>query len=44
VFLGLLNEGILTASNLVGALSTVITEAEVDIFVAALKRVLARQR
>jgi glutamate-1-semialdehyde 2,1-aminomutase len=44
VFLGLLNEGILTASNLVGALSTVITEAEVDIFVAAFKRVLARQR
>ena len=44
VFLGLLNEGILTASNLVGALSTVITEAEVDVFVAAFKRVLARRR
>jgi glutamate-1-semialdehyde 2,1-aminomutase len=44
VFLGLLNEGFLTASNLVGALSTAITEAEVDAFVAAFRRVLARQR
>ena len=43
VFLGLLNEGILTASNLVGSLSTAITEAEVDVFVDAFRRVLARQ-
>lgn len=42
VFLGLLNEGILLAPNLVGAVSTVIGEAEVDAFVAAFRRVLAR--
>ena len=43
VFLGMMNEGFLTASNLVGALSTANTDAEVDAFVAAFKRVLARQ-
>ena len=44
VFLGMINEGILMASNLVGGLSTAITETEVDTFVNALKRVLERQR
>ena len=43
VFLGLLNEGILIAPNLVGAVSTVIGEAEVDAFVDAFRRVLQRQ-
>ena len=43
VFLGLLNEGILMAANLVGAVSTEIGEAEIDAFTAALKRVLERQ-
>ena len=43
VFLGLLNEGILMAPNLVGAVSTVIGEAEVDEFVGAFRRVLQRQ-
>ncbi len=43
MFLGLMNEGILTAPNLVGALSTVITEAEVDTFLGAFQRVLERQ-
>ena len=43
VFLGMMNEGFLTASNLVGALSTANTEAEVDAFVDAFKRVLRRQ-
>ena len=42
VFLGLLNEGILMASNLVGAVSTEIGEAEIDAFTAALRRVLER--
>ena len=42
VFLGLLNEGILMAANLVGAVSTEIGEAEVDAFNAALRRVLER--
>ena len=42
VFLGLLNEGILMASNLVGAVSTQIGTAEIDAFVAALQRVLER--
>ena len=42
VFLGLLNEGILMAANLVGAVSTEIGEAEVDAFTAALRRVLER--
>ncbi len=44
VFLGLMNEGILIASNLVGALATAITEAEVDAFLEAFKRVLERRR
>jgi len=43
VFLGLMNEGILTASNLVGALSTALGEAEVDVYLEAFKRVLERQ-
>ena len=43
VFLGLMNEGILMAPNLVGAVSTVIGEAEVDTFVEAFRRVLQRQ-
>ena len=42
VFLGLLNEGILMAANLVGAVSTEIGEAEIDAFTAALRRVLER--
>ena len=44
VFLGLMNEGILMASNLVGGLSTALGEEEVDTFVGALRRVLERQR
>ena len=43
VFLGLLNEGILIAPNLVGAVSTVIGEPEVDSFVDAFRTVLQRQ-
>ena len=43
VFLGLLNEGILMAPNLVGAVSTVIGEEEVDAFVGAFRNVLQRQ-
>lgn len=43
VFLGLMNEGVLTASNLVGSLSTEIGEGEVEAFVAAFRRVLERQ-
>ena len=42
MFLGLLNEGILMASNLVGALSTAITRREIDSFLAAFRRALAR--
>ncbi len=42
VFLGLMNEGILMAPNLVGAVSTAIAEPEVDAFVAALRKVLQR--
>ncbi len=44
VFLGLLNEGILMASNLVGGLSTALGEEEVNTFVGALQSVLERQR
>lgn len=44
VFLGLLNEGVLVAPNLVGALSTAITKIEMDAFVDTFKRVLERQR
>ncbi|MDA0735163.1 MAG: aspartate aminotransferase family protein [Chloroflexi bacterium] len=43
VFLGLMNEGILIAPNLVGALSTVMGQAEVSFFVAGFKCVLERQ-
>ncbi len=44
VFLGLMNEGILMASNLVGGLSTALGEEEVNTFLGALKSVLERQR
>lgn len=44
VFLGLMNEGILMAPNLVGALSTAIAENEITTFVDAFKRVLKRQQ
>ena len=43
VFLGLLNEGILMAPNLVGAVSTVLGEDEVDSFVDAFRAVLQRR-
>ncbi|MCH8848142.1 MAG: aspartate aminotransferase family protein [Chloroflexi bacterium] len=43
VFLGLMNEGILVASYMVGALSTPMGEAEVDEHLDALRRVLARR-
>ena len=42
VFLGLMNEGILLAPNLVGAVSTVTGDDEVDVFVDAFRRVLRR--
>jgi glutamate-1-semialdehyde 2,1-aminomutase len=42
VFLGLLNEGILMAPNLVGAVSTAISETEVDTFMEAFRAVLRR--
>ena len=38
-----MNEGILMAPKLVGAISTAIGEAEVDAFVGALHRVLERR-
>ena len=41
-FLGLLNEGILLAPNLVGAVSTAIGDGDVDAFVSAFRRVLRR--
>ena len=44
VFLGMMNEGILTAPNLVGALSTSISEGEVAAYLSAFQRVLERQR
>ena len=43
MFLGLMNEGFLTASNLVGSLSTEMDEGEIDAFLNAFKKVLARQ-
>ena len=43
VFLGLMNEGVLVASYMVGALSTPMSETEVDEHVDALRRVLARR-
>ena len=44
VFLGLLNEGVLCSSHLLGALSTPMGEAEVDTFVTALRTALERVR
>lgn len=44
MFLGLLNEGILVASNLVGSLSTQITEENIADFCAAFRKVLERNR
>jgi len=44
VFLGMMNEGVLLASNLVGGLSTVISRDEVAAFLEAFKKVLERQR
>ena len=43
MFLGLINEGILVASYMVGALSTPMGEAEIDEHLSALRRVLARR-
>jgi glutamate-1-semialdehyde 2,1-aminomutase len=43
VFLGLMNEGILMAPNLVGAISTAIGEPEADAFIGAFRRVLERR-
>jgi glutamate-1-semialdehyde 2,1-aminomutase len=43
VFLGLMNEGILVAPTMVGALSTPMDETHVDEHLAALRRVLARR-
>ncbi|MDE2939058.1 MAG: aspartate aminotransferase family protein [Chloroflexota bacterium] len=42
LFLGMLNEGILMASNLVGSLSTATTADDVDRFLAAFRTALAR--
>ena len=44
MFLGLLNEGILVASNLVGSLSTQIAEGDIADFCAAFRQVLERNR
>ena len=43
VFLGLLNEGILIAPNLVGALSTCLGDKEMTAFLDAFRRVLERR-
>ncbi len=43
VFLGLMNEGILVASYMVGALSTPMTDADVETHLDALRHVLARR-
>ena len=43
LFLGLMNEGILVASYMVGALSSPMTYAEVDTHLDALRRALARR-
>jgi glutamate-1-semialdehyde 2,1-aminomutase len=43
MFLGLINEGILVASYMVGALSTPMGETEIDEHLSALRRVLARR-
>ena len=42
IFLGLLNEGILMASNLVGSLSTATTPNDIAAFLSALRTTLAR--
>ena len=42
MFLGMLNEGILLASNLVGSLSTAITENDIADFLKAFRTALAR--
>ncbi|GIS82900.1 MAG: hypothetical protein CM1200mP15_15320 [Dehalococcoidia bacterium] len=42
MFLGLMNEGILVAPNLVGALSTETKEAEVAVFAETFRNVLLR--
>ncbi len=42
MFLGLLNEGILMASNLVGSLSTATSEKDVEDFLAAFRKALER--
>ena len=44
MFLGLLNEGVLVASNLVGSLSTQISEEDITGFCAAFRKVLERNR
>ena len=43
VFLGLLNEGVLTGSNLVGSLSTALEESDLDVFLDSFQRVLERR-
>ena len=42
VFLGLMNENILMAPNLVGAISTATSNADVEHFLTALETVLRR--
>jgi glutamate-1-semialdehyde 2,1-aminomutase len=42
VFLGLMNEGIWTSPNLIGAISTPMGESEIDAYPDALRAVLAR--
>ena len=42
VFWGLMNEGVMMAPSLVGAVSAPMTEAEIDAFTKALRRVLYR--
>ena len=44
VFVGLLNEGVLLQTTCAGALATMTTEAEIDVLVDAVRRVLARVR
>ena len=43
VFLGMMNEGVLLAPNLVGGLSTAISQPEMDTFLSAFEDVLQRQ-
>jgi glutamate-1-semialdehyde aminotransferase len=43
VFLGLMNEGILVASHMVGALSTPMAEGDIELHLHALRQVLARR-